>query len=357
MENPELDAKVRLAYKTDLDLFLKTSSNTIEKRLVLVFPTINSYHRFKLHELVTEDAEYKDILASFSVGVEPDRRPVICRQQMIAEWALQQATAMPMPVLSATTSTSDSNENNPNSQKKRVISDVKGGGKNKKPDRATYVPKALRNKQATTVEDINAPADTPSVINKSDTPPWHKEIETIVGPFQIVPPLTDYITLQTIGFETAREVALKRVIELGDFPKALKTSDLEALLHSGLGKIDKYYDLRWVDDTHALCIFADEAAAAACLAIKDFQIKFRPFYEACDASRSKAKTFSLDEAADGDGLGGRRNRPDTSTVTAKRMLATALNMPSMKATTEERQALDLKREAKLQAAARSSPKP
>ena len=94
----------------------------------------------------------------------------------------------------------------------------------------------------------------------------------ILGLYQSVPPLTDYLTLQTVGFETPREKALRRVVELGDFPKALKTSDLESVLHSGLGKLNKYYDLRWVDDTHALCIFAEDADAANCLAIKDFQV-------------------------------------------------------------------------------------
>ena len=52
--------------------------------------------------------------------------------------------------------------------------------------------------------------------------------------------------------------------------------------------------------------------------------------------------FSLDDVSPGN-----KDRPDTSTVTAKRMLASALNMPSMKASSQEKEALKVKKETRL----------
>ena len=135
---------------------------------------------------------------------------------------------------------------------------------------------------------------------------WKDEIESQTGPAQIVSPLSDYLTLETAGCLTTKDKAFRRVIELGDFPKGnennfgryisclyflitlschtiaeFKTSDLETVLHSGIVKMKDYYDLRWVDDTHALVIFSDEITASMALMIKDPQIQFRPFYLAC----------------------------------------------------------------------------
>ena len=109
----------------------------------------------------------------------------------------------------------------------------------------------------------------------------------------------------------------------------LKTSDLETVLHSGLVKIKDYYDLRWVDDTHALVIFSDELTASLALTIKDTQIQFKPFYQACEASKVKAKTFNIDHEVQ------HRQRPDTSTVMAKRLLSRALNNPEIQASAQD----------------------
>jgi len=62
-----------------------------------------------------------------------------------------------------------------------------------------------------------------------------------------------------------------------DFPKEFKTDDLECCLHSNL-KLIHYYELKWVDDTHALAIFTDVRTANLALGINDSFIKFRPFW-------------------------------------------------------------------------------
>jgi hypothetical protein len=39
-----------------------------------------------------------------------------------------------------------------------------------------------------------------------------------------------------------------------------------------------YYDLKWVDSTHALAIFSEASVAQKALNIADSFIKFRPFW-------------------------------------------------------------------------------
>ena len=184
------------------------------------------------------------------------------------------------------------------------------------------VPKALRNAQ-TQPEQIQIKT-------------WQDEIFVMTGPVQLIQPLSDFMSLETCGFLS--DQAYRRVIELGDFPKELKTSDLESVLHSGLVKIKDYYDLRWVDDNHALVIFSDEITASRSLRIRDPQIKFRPFYESCTASKNKAKSFDLETKTT------ERTRPNTSTVMARRLLSRALNNPNIKSSPEDENAL---KEARL----------
>ena len=68
--------------------------------------------------------------------------------------------------------------------------------------------------------------------------------------------LTDQTVLQKIqsGCDVAvdQAVNLSHVVELHDFPATLKTSDLDDVLHQL--KLRKYYELIWVDDTHAFAI-------------------------------------------------------------------------------------------------------
>ena len=68
--------------------------------------------------------------------------------------------------------------------------------------------------------------------------------------------LTDHMVLQKIqsGCDVAvdQAVNLSHVVELYDFPATLKTSDLDDVLHQL--KLQNYYELIWVDDTHAFAI-------------------------------------------------------------------------------------------------------
>ena len=86
------DDSLKEAFSKDLEVFLTSTQDCLSS--VLLFPCINSYSRLKLHEVTKE--KYPQ-LTSFSVGVEPDRRPIICRQKLIADWTLKSLCGAPMP--------------------------------------------------------------------------------------------------------------------------------------------------------------------------------------------------------------------------------------------------------------------
>ena len=91
------DDSLKEAFGKDLEVFLTSTQDCLSS--VLIFPCINSYSRLKLHEVTKE--KYPQ-LTSFSVGVEPDRRPIICRQKLIADWTLKSLCGAPMPTTPAT---------------------------------------------------------------------------------------------------------------------------------------------------------------------------------------------------------------------------------------------------------------
>ena len=292
------ETALKEAFESELKLFTQLSNEVLNR--VLVFPCINSYARLKLHELTKET--FKGDLASFSVGQEPDRRPVICKQQLLANWTLKSVCITPKVTPNA----------------------------GRRPPQALYVPRALRNQKPVEPATVDDAEPTKDIEPLPELKTWQDEIEAMTGPVQLVQPLTDFLALES-GCVSATDQAFKRVIEMGDFPKELKTTDLENVLHSNV-KIKNYYDLKWVDDTHALVIFTDELTAAQALAILDPQIKFRPFYLACDASKSRAKSISIEPSV-------KKTRPDTSTVMARRLLSRALNNPNIKANKAEENAL------------------
>ena len=86
------DDSLKEAFGKDLEVFLTSTQDCLSS--VLIFPCINSYSRLRLHEVTKE--KYPQ-LTSFSVGVEPDRRPIICRQKLIADWTLKSLCGTPMP--------------------------------------------------------------------------------------------------------------------------------------------------------------------------------------------------------------------------------------------------------------------
>ncbi|XP_077581694.1 R3H and coiled-coil domain-containing protein 1 [Stigmatopora nigra] len=106
------------------------------------------------------------------------------------------------------------------------------------------------------------------------------------------------------------------VIEIYDFPVIFKTDDL-------LDAFTEYSDtgmkITWVDDTHALGIFATQAAATHALSICHPRMKARSLTEG--SKKAKAKAVSRAEF-----IQPVKERPRTDSAVAKRMVTRALGL-------------------------------
>ncbi|XP_028375707.1 LOW QUALITY PROTEIN: R3H and coiled-coil domain-containing protein 1 [Phyllostomus discolor] len=120
--------------------------------------------------------------------------------------------------------------------------------------------------------------------------------------------------------ELPGEQNFAHVVEIYDFEPALKTEDLLAAFSEFQ---EKEFKIQWVDDTHALGVFPCVASAAEALA-KDFSgLKIRPLTQGSKQSKLKAlqrpKLLRL-----------AKERPQTSTAVARRLVARALGLQHKK---------------------------
>eukprot|EP00079_Xenopus_tropicalis_P028039 XP_012822599.1 PREDICTED: coiled-coil domain-containing protein R3HCC1L-like [Xenopus tropicalis] len=92
----------------------------------------------------------------------------------------------------------------------------------------------------------------------------------------------------------------------------------------------KGFDIKWVDDTHALGLFASPITARDALSSKNPMVKVRPLSQATRASKAKARACS-------EFLQPAKERPETSAVLARRLVISALGVRSTQ-TKAEREA-------------------
>ncbi|XP_068113703.1 coiled-coil domain-containing protein R3HCC1L [Hyperolius riggenbachi] len=131
------------------------------------------------------------------------------------------------------------------------------------------------------------------------------------------------------------DLELSHVIEIYDFPTEFKTEDL---LRAFAVYQKKGFDVKWVDDSHALGIFSSPITARDALSSKNPLVKVRPLSQATRASRAKARTCA-------EFLQPAKERPETSAVLARRLVISALGVRS----TQKRAERDAERK-KLQEA-------
>lgn len=139
-----------------------------------------------------------------------------------------------------------------------------------------------------------------------------REITTAVGGVQIESPEIDYLAFQTSD-STINIDQFGHVIELYDFSGHLTTPDIMSAFPS----FNSRWDVKWVDDTHALGVFSSPEAAAEALSTPHPTIKSRPLNMATTQSKLKAKSVC-------DLLLPYKARPATSTAPARRLLQWAL---------------------------------
>ncbi|KAI7810628.1 coiled-coil domain-containing protein R3HCC1L [Triplophysa rosa] len=120
---------------------------------------------------------------------------------------------------------------------------------------------------------------------------------------------------------------LSHIIEIYDFPAEFKMEDL---IRSFSSFHQKGFDIKWIDETHALGLFSSPIAARDALRMKNPMMKIRPLSKSSNATKAKARSCS-------DYLLPAKERPQTSAALARRLVIGALGVKSNQ-TREEREA-------------------
>lgn len=129
-----------------------------------------------------------------------------------------------------------------------------------------------------------------------------------------------HVDTSSFADELPGEKDFAHVVEIYDFEPVLKTEDLLATFSEFQ---EKGFKIQWVDDTHALGVFPCPASAAEALT-RDFStLKIRPLTQGARQSKLKAlqKPKLLHLA---------RERPQTNTAVARRLVARALGLQHRK---------------------------
>ncbi|XP_058055799.1 uncharacterized protein LOC131207205 [Anopheles bellator] len=151
------------------------------------------------------------------------------------------------------------------------------------------------------------------------------ELTSAVGRVAIEVPQSDYKAYQTKQ-AVLNEEEFPHVLEVSCFPPEFKTQDLMMLFSQYK---ESGFDIKWVDDTHALAVFSSSKVAAEVLAAGHAFAQVKPLAEATSESRSKARKCASS-------LQPYRPRPVTCAALARRLVTTALGV-RLKTAPEERE--------------------
>lgn len=161
-------------------------------------------------------------------------------------------------------------------------------------------------------------------------PKLMEELTNSVGSVTIEKPQSDYRSYQSrveLIMSGAADDEFSHVLEIYSFPAEFKTHDLCAVFSPYM---KGGFEIKWVDDTHALGVFSSALVAAEVLATDHPFVKTRPLHEATPESRMKARRSA-------EFLQPYRARPETCAALARRLVTGALGV-RLNTSREEREA-------------------
>ncbi|XP_046576888.1 coiled-coil domain-containing protein R3HCC1L-like isoform X2 [Haliotis rubra] len=174
--------------------------------------------------------------------------------------------------------------------------------------------------------------DPPSPSQDEDEDSWDKmfddngdcldpsameELTAHVGNVKIDKPKINYLDFKPKDPDMDMNM-YGHVIEIYDFPGEFLTRDLIAAFKDYMSR---GFDIKWVDDTHALGVFASPIAAQDALSSRHQMLKVRSLSEASRQSKVKAKKNC-------EFLQPYKARPQTSASAARRLVSGALGLQS-----------------------------
>ncbi|EFB24077.1 hypothetical protein PANDA_005178, partial [Ailuropoda melanoleuca] len=148
-------------------------------------------------------------------------------------------------------------------------------------------------------------------------------------------PRFDYYNHQVSDIDLS-DCEFPHVIEIYDFPQEFRTEDLLRVFCSYQ---KKGFDIKWVDDTHALGVFSSPITARDALGSKHTMVKIRPLSQATRAAKAKARAYA-------EFLQPAKERPETSAALARRLVISALGVRSKQSRTEREAELKKLQEAR-----------
>ncbi|KDR23739.1 hypothetical protein L798_06025, partial [Zootermopsis nevadensis] len=159
-------------------------------------------------------------------------------------------------------------------------------------------------------------------------PKLMEELTKSVGSVTIEKPQSDYRSFQShVELVGGTDDEFSHVLEIYNFPAEFKTNDLCAVFSPYM---KRGFEIKWVDDTHALGVFSSSVVAAEVLAAHHPFVKTRPLHEATHESRMKARRSA-------EFLQPCRVRPETCAALARRLVTGALGV-RLNTSREEREA-------------------
>ncbi|XP_055841204.1 uncharacterized protein LOC129908605 isoform X2 [Episyrphus balteatus] len=162
-----------------------------------------------------------------------------------------------------------------------------------------------------------------------------QELTASVGKVKIEMPKMDYsayLTKQSI----LNDEEFPHVLEVSNFPMEFKNQDLLMVFSQYK---ESGFEIKWVDDTHALAVFSSSQVAAEVLAMGHPFVVLKPLAEATVESRLKAKKCSAS-------LQPYKPRPETCAALARRLVTGALGVRLKTAPQERENEKRVLREAK-----------
>lgn len=120
---------------------------------------------------------------------------------------------------------------------------------------------------------------------------------------------------------------LAHIVEIYEFPEGFKTEDLLKIFQCYQ---QRGFDIKWIDDSHALGLFSSPIAAREALRSKHALLKLQPLSKSSSATKAIARSCS-------DYLLPAKERPQTSAALARQLVIGALGVKS-NVTKEQREA-------------------
>lgn len=148
-------------------------------------------------------------------------------------------------------------------------------------------------------------------------------------------PMFDYYNHEVPDIDLS-DCEFPHVIEIYDFPQEFRTEDLLRIFCSYQ---KKGFDIKWVDDTHALGVFSSPITARDALGSKHTMVKIRPLSQATRAAKAKARAYA-------EFLQPAKARPETSAALARRLVISALGVRSKQSKSEREAELKKLQEAR-----------